>query len=64
MYNCLGVIATMGRKRTSNKTNMMLSVDKDLLKRLKDLEVNRSLLFTQAAEQYLSELEKKSDKKE
>lgn len=54
----------MGRKRTSNKTNMMLSVDKDLLKRLKELEINRSLLFTEAAEKLLSELEEKSKEKE
>jgi post-segregation antitoxin (ccd killing protein) len=52
----------MGRKRTSKKTKMLLSVDKDLLDRLKDLEVNRSLLFTEAAEKYLSELGEKSEK--
>ena len=54
----------MGRKRTSNKKNMMLSIDKDLIKRLKELEVNRSLLFTEAAEKLLSELDEKSNKKE
>lgn len=64
MYNYQGVIATMGRKRTSKKTKTLISVDKELLERLKELEVNRSLLFTQAAEEYLSQLEKESKKKE
>lgn len=54
----------MGRKRTSKKTKLLLSVDKELLDKLKELEVNRSLLFTQAAKQYLLELELNSKKTE
>lgn len=49
----------MGRKRTSNKQKALISVDKDLLERLKELEVNRSLLFTEAAEKYLREMDEK-----
>lgn len=49
----------MGRKRTSTKKKALISVEQDLLERLKELEVNRSLLFTEAAEKYLQELEEK-----
>lgn len=54
----------MGRKRTSKKQKALISVDKDLLGRLKELEVNRSLLFTEAAEKYLKEIGEKNEKKE
>lgn len=39
----------MGRKRSSNKRDVKLSVDKDLLEILIELNVNKSLLFTEAA---------------
>lgn len=45
----------MGRKRTSTKQDLTLWIDQDLVKRLKDLEINGSAIFTEAA---LKELEK------
>jgi len=45
----------MGRKRTSTKQDLTLWVDQDLVKKLKDLEINGSAIFTKAA---LKELEK------
>lgn len=48
----------MGRKRTSNKEQISISVDKDLIKKLRELEVDRSLIFTNAAKEYLENLEK------
>jgi len=56
----------MGRKRTSTKRDVKLSVDEDLLDRLIELKINKSVLFTEAAMQKLEELEKeigKYDKK-
>lgn len=48
----------MARKRTSNKQNLNLWVDKDLVETLKKLELNSSVLFTEAAKEKLKELEK------
>lgn len=45
----------MGRKRTSNKVNLNLWVDKDIVEKLRSLELNASAIFTHAAQ---SELEK------
>ena len=44
---------TMGRKRTSNKERIMISVDKDLLLLLRKYDINRSMLFTEAAQEKL-----------
>lgn len=49
----------MGRKRTSNKERILISVDRDLLLMLKELDINRSILFTEAAEKKLQELKEK-----
>lgn len=64
LYNSLEVIATMGRKRTSNKRDMTIYVDKDLIKRLKDLELNASAIFTEAALAKLEEYDENGDKLE
>lgn len=48
---------TVGRKRTSNKRDVKLSVDNDLLDKLIELKVNKSVLFTEAAIKKLEELE-------
>lgn len=48
----------MGRKRTGNKRDVKLSVDNDLLDKLIELKINKSVLFTEAAEKKLEELEK------
>ena len=52
----------MGRKRTSKKKNYTISIDKDLMDKLKELEVNRSLLFTDAAKEYLRKIEEIEEK--
>lgn len=52
----------MGRKRTSTKRDVKLSVDEDLLDRLIDLKINKSVLFTEAAMRKLAELEKEKGK--
>lgn len=54
----------MGRKRTSTKRDVKLSVDEDLLNRLIELKINKSVLFTEAAMQKLEELEKVNGKYE
>jgi len=43
----------MGRKRTSNKADFTLSIDKDLIKKLKELQINSSALFTEIAKKEL-----------
>lgn len=52
----------MGRKRTSKKQQISVSVDKDIIDRLRELDVNRSILFTEAALKLLEEIEKKNQK--
>lgn len=52
----------MGRKRTSNKRDVKLSVDNDLLDKLIEFKINKSVLFTEAAEKKLEELEKIKEK--
>lgn len=49
----------MGRKRTSNKKDLMLYVDKDIIKKLKELELNASAIFTDAALEKLKEYDDK-----
>lgn len=39
----------MGRKRTRTKKNINLYVEKDLIEKLKELELNASVIFTEAA---------------
>lgn len=48
----------MGRKRTSNKKDINLYVDKDIIERLKKLELNASAIFTDAALKELKKYEK------
>lgn len=52
----------MGRKRTGNKRDVKLSVDNDLLDKLIELKINKSVLFTEAAEKKLAELEEEREK--
>jgi len=58
------VNATVGRKRTSNKKDMTIYVDKDLIKRLKELELNASAIFTEAALKKLEEYDGDGNKLE
>lgn len=51
----------MGRKRTKKKRDVKLSVDAELLDKLLELKVNKSVLFTQAALKKLKDLEKDKD---
>lgn len=64
LYNSQEVIATVGRKRTSNKKDMTIYVDKDLIKRLKDLELNASAIFTEAALEKLREFDENGNELE
>lgn len=64
LYNSLEVNATVGRKRTSNKKDMTIYVDKDLIKRLKELELNASAIFTEAALKKLEEYDGDGNKLE
>ena len=52
---------TMGRKRTSNKERILVSIDKDLLNLLKKYDINRSILFTQAAQEKLKDIKENSE---
>lgn len=54
----------MGRKRTSNKRDVKLKVDNEILDLLVELNVNKSLLFTEAAKKKIDELTDKSKNKE
>ncbi|PJO44068.1 hypothetical protein [Lysinibacillus xylanilyticus] len=54
----------MGRKRTSTKRDVKLSVDESLLDKLIELNVNKSVLFTEAAMRKLEDLEKEKGKNE
>lgn len=47
----------MGRKRTSNKTRVGISIDKDIKTKLQEYGVNMSLLFTNAALKEIERLE-------
>lgn len=48
----------MGRKRTSNKERISISIDKDLINKLRHLEADRSLIFTKAAKEFIENYEK------
>ena len=54
----------MGRKRTSNKERILISVDKKIIEKLRELEVDRSLIFTEAALELLKEYEEDAKKEE
>jgi len=56
-------ISIMGRKRTSNKRKVMISVDADLVDQLDEHNVNRSKLFTVAAKIFLRKKRKKNEKR-
>lgn len=51
----------MGRKRTSKKVNVIVSVDKDIIEKLRLYEVNRSLMFTNSAIKMIEKIEKKEN---
>lgn len=48
-------------RKKSNKRNLNLWVDKDLVAKIKKLELNSSVIFTEAAEKKLKEM--KEDEK-
>ena len=48
----------VGRKRTSKKKKVLVSVDEDIYLKLVEWKVNRSVLFTDAALELLDKLEK------
>lgn len=48
---------SLGRKRTKTKKNINLYVEKDLIDRLKILELNASVIFTKAAQKELKRQE-------
>lgn len=54
----------MGRKRTSNKERISISVDKDLIEKLRRLELDRSLIFTEAAKKVIEENSKLNENEE
>ncbi|MGE7839137.1 type II toxin-antitoxin system CcdA family antitoxin [Viridibacillus arvi] len=56
----------MGRKQTSNKERIMVTIDKDILEKLKELDISRSVLLTDAAKKLIQELEleEKNEKNE
>lgn len=49
----------MGRNRTSTKKDLTLWIDEEIIERLKEYEINKSMLFTDAAKQFLDEMEEK-----
>lgn len=53
----------MGRKRTSKKRDVKLSVDESLLDKLVELKINKSVLFTEAAMKKLEEIEEDRKKR-
>lgn len=54
----------MGRKRTSTKKDLKLFVDKDVIEKLNFLKVNKSVLFTEAAEKLILEMAEKEKNSE
>lgn len=54
----------MGRKRTSTKQDLTLWIETDLVKRMKDLELNGSAIFTKAAKEELEKYEEDGTLKE
>lgn len=57
-----GVMRKMGRKRTSKKKKVLVSVDIDIYEKLVDLGKNRSVLFTDAALEYIEKVAKNENK--
>lgn len=51
----------MGRKRTSVKEKISISVDKDIIEKLRELKVDRSLIFTKAAKDYIEQVKKENE---
>ena len=54
----------MGRKRKSNKKDLKLSVDKALVEKLVELNINKSALFTDAALRIIEEYRIDDEKEE
>lgn len=52
----------MGRKRTSNKKDLTLWIEEEIIEKLKLYEANKSLLFTDAAKKFIEEKEGNSKK--
>lgn len=48
----------MGRKRTSKKKKVLISVDEEIYEKLVEWKINRSVLFTEAALELLEKIEK------
>lgn len=51
----------MGRKRTSKKKKVLISVDEDIYLKLVELGKNRSILFTDAALDYIEKVKSDQD---
>lgn len=64
MLKCYTVIEVilLGRKRTSNKRNLNLWVDKDLIDQLNQLKILPSVFFTEKVEELMKEIEEKPKK--
>ena len=54
----------MGRKRTSKKKKVLVSVDVEIYEKLIEWKINRSVLFTDAALELLEKLEKEEKDRE
>lgn len=54
----------MGRKRTSKKKKVLVSIDEDIYDRLVELGKNRSVLFTDAALEYIAKVKKDQENEE
>lgn len=51
----------MGRKRTSKKKKVLVSVDYEIYEKLVELGKNRSVLFTDAAIEYIEKVAKEEE---
>lgn len=52
----------MGRKRTSKKKKVLVSIDENIYEKLVELGKNRSVLFTDAALEYIENVKKEQEK--
>lgn len=52
----------MGRKRTSKKRDLKLYVEEDVVEKLNILKVNKSVLFEEAAQKLIKQIEEAEEK--
>lgn len=50
----------MGRNRSSTKKDLTLWIDEEIIEKLKEYEINKSLLFTDAAKEFIADMEEKT----